>query len=233
MTATPPIAAEVLAGDEKILVLAPHPDDESLACGGLLANAFAGAGAHVVCMTDGSASHPGSTDWPANKLAAKRHEELKEALTLLGGTANDLTWLGLPDSQLHGVDPAEIVVRLEEVTEREQVRHVFVPAQEDKHCDHKTTARIAGILRARRSDIQFYSYPVWSRWDDPDFANCAAAHRAVKLESHDAAARKRAAISAHRSQLGEVVQDDPEGFVLPAGFVEKFVGESEIFWRMP
>jgi len=233
MTETPSIEAAVLAGREKIIVLAPHPDDETLGCGGLLAQAFAGAGAHVVCMTDGSASHPGSTDWPPARLAAERRRELEEALTILGGSAADLTWLGLPDSRLHEIKADAIVTILEDVITASGARHIFVPAQEDKHCDHKTTAQIAAILRDRHPELHFYSYPVWSRWDDPQFEQCTKAHDAVFLATPTATTRKRAAIAAHRSQLGQVVQDDPNGFVLPAGFVEKFAGEREIFWRMP
>ena len=55
----PAVAASVLLRGRPLLVLAPHPDDESLGCGALLAQAFAGAGAHVACLTDGAASHPG------------------------------------------------------------------------------------------------------------------------------------------------------------------------------
>ncbi len=53
-------APGIAAGAAPIVVLAPHPDDESLGCGALLAAAFAGKGARVVCLTDGSGSHPGS-----------------------------------------------------------------------------------------------------------------------------------------------------------------------------
>lgn len=233
MTFERPFPEAVLAGKEKLIVLAPHPDDETLGCGGLLSLAFAGAGAHVICLTDGSASHPGSNAWPPIRLAKERRRELTEAIAILGGSADDLTWLGLPDSRLHEVESASILVTLERVLAAQNAQHIFVPAQEDKHCDHKTTAILAGHLRDRHPNLHFYSYPVWSRWDDRDFDDRAAAHRAVFLDTAEASTRKRAAIAAHRSQLGQVVQDDPEGFVLPAAFVEKFAGEREIFWRMP
>lgn len=233
MNAQAPISDAALSGEEKIIVLAPHPDDETLGCGGLLTRAFAGAGAHVICLTDGSASHPGSTLWPPRRLAEERRRELIAALRILGGSAADLTWLGLPDSLLHEEDLSSIVAALQRVVHDQAARHIFVPAQEDKHCDHKTTARIATALRRDNPDLQFYSYPVWSRWDDPDFDQRAAAHGAMRLETSHAESRKRAAIAAHRSQLGQLVTDDPQGFVLPTEFIEKFASESEIFWRMP
>lgn len=224
---------EALSGREKVVVLAPHPDDETLACGGLLARAFAGAGGHVVCLTDGSASHPSSREWPPARLAEERCRELVTALEILGGSADDLTWLGLPDSRLHEVAPEEVLAALVQAIDRQQARHVFVPALEDKHCDHQTTAQLATILRARRPDLHFYSYPVWSRWDDPDFARNTARYAPVFLDTSPVRDAKIAAIRAHRSQLGQVVQDAPEGFVLPAAFVETFAQEDEIFWRKP
>ena len=68
------VAASVaqLTGGAPALVLAPHPDDESLGCGALLAASFAGPGAHVICLTDGGASHLGSPTWPREALSALR-----------------------------------------------------------------------------------------------------------------------------------------------------------------
>lgn len=223
----------VFEGREKLVVLAPHPDDESLACGALLARAFAGAGAHVICLTDGSASHPGSRTWPPERLGALRRAELARAIECLGGTAHDLTWMGLCDTALYRCDPQDIAARLEREIEQAGASHVFVPAREDHHEDHQDTAAFAAALRTRRPDWIFHSYPVWSRWDDPDFAKSIAPYAPTYLPPGTHLARKRNAIAAHRSQLGQVVADDPLGFVMPPGFAERFASEDEIFWRMP
>jgi LmbE family N-acetylglucosaminyl deacetylase len=225
--------ADALSGREKIVVLAPHPDDETLGCGGLLARAFAGAGAHVVCVTDGSASHPASREWPPVRLAETRRGELIEALEILGGGAADLTWLGHPDSRLHEISAADILPALTAVIDGQAARHVFVPACEDKHCDHQTTAKLAEALRAQRPDLHFHSYPVWSRFDDPNFAENTAGYAPLILDTATYRGAKTAAIRAHRSQLGQVVQDDPQGFVLPDAMIDLFAQQDEIFWRMP
>ena len=223
----------VFEGREKLVVLAPHPDDESLACGALLARAFAGAGAHVICLTDGSASHPGSREWSAERLGILRRAELARAIECLGGTARDMTWMGLPDAMLYRVDPQDIAARLERTIEQTGASHVFAPAREDHHEDHQVTAKFAVALRTIRPDWVFHCYPVWSRWDDPDFAHSIAPYAPRYLPPGKHLARKRAAIAAHRSQLGQVVADDPSGFVLPPGFTDRFANEDEIFWRMP
>lgn len=228
-----PLLPDAFQGHEKLVVLAPHPDDESLGCGALLARAFTGAGAHVVCLTDGSASHPGSSLWTPKRLAARRRAELIQAIEHLGGSAHDLTWLGMADSRLCQADETAIAARLELVVESLGARHVFVPAAEDQHSDHQVTARIAARLRDRRPNWTFYSYPVWSRWHDPQFEQTVADRAPIYLPPGDLTGKKRAAINAHRTQLGQVVTDDPSGFTLPPGFVEKFLTEDEIFWRMP
>ena len=64
-----------------VLVIAPHPDDESLGCGGLLSMlAAAGRSLHIVFVTDGGASHPHSRTWSRSRLALQREQEAAEAL---------------------------------------------------------------------------------------------------------------------------------------------------------
>lgn len=223
----------VFRGEVPIAVIAPHPDDESLGCGALLARAFAGAGAHVICLTDGSASHPGSRLWPPADLARLRQRELQRALACLGGTARDLTWLGLPDAGLYRCDHDALAARLERIIADLGITHIFAPAIQDHHEDHQAAARATAALRHKRLDWTFFSYPVWSRWDDPDFPATIAPFAPVRLPPGPAAARKRAAIEAHESQLGRIVTDDPTGFVLPPAMVDTFAREDELFWRMP
>ena len=224
--------ADVFEGRCKIAVLAPHPDDESLACGALLTRAFSGAGAHVFCLTDGSASHPNSRQWPSERLAQRRRAELTQAIKHLGGSTTDLTWLGMKDAKLYLADPVAAARDLAELIADSGAQHVFAPAPQDHHEDHKATANIADEIRQLRPDWSFYSYPVWSRWDDPDFDQNIARYAPRYIKSGEWQQQKRAAITAHRSQFGDVVTDDPDGFVLPSEFVEKFVIEDEVFWRM-
>jgi LmbE family N-acetylglucosaminyl deacetylase len=224
------VLPQELTGTAPIMVLAPHPDDESLGCGGLLAYAFAHHGAHVVCMTDGSASHPGSRDWPPARLAAERQRELRLAVRMLGGRVRDVTWLGHPDGWLGAQDDGPIIARLVSLCRAWRVRHLFAPAPEDHHEDHKSTARIARKVIDAAPDLTLFSYPVWSRWDDPALLSRVARLPFV-LDTAPWQAPKRAAIAAHASQLGQVVRDDPAGFTMLPAFVDAFVDRPEIFWR--
>lgn len=230
-TDLPRISAQALTGRAPIVVLAPHPDDESLGCGALLAHAFDTHGAHVICMTDGGGSHPGSVDWPADRLAAMRRQELSHAIVRLGGRPTDVTWLGHPDGWLGTRDPDGIVADIVAVCCARGARHLFAPAPEDHHEDHRTTARIAQQVVRALPDLTLFSYPVWSRFDDPHFLDRVADRGPVAFESAAWRARKSLAIAAHRTQRGLVVEDDPDGFSLPPDMIDAFTTQPEIFWK--
>jgi LmbE family N-acetylglucosaminyl deacetylase len=85
----------------RVLVVAPHPDDESLGCGGLIATlAWKGAAFRFVFVTDGGASHRHSQSWPRPRLAARREAEATEALRRLGVGAETRLFLGLADAAM-------------------------------------------------------------------------------------------------------------------------------------
>jgi LmbE family N-acetylglucosaminyl deacetylase len=224
-------SAEALTGGRPPLVLAPHPDDESLGCGRLLAAAFAGPGAHVVCMTDGAASHPGSLLWPARRLARLRAAELDRAVAELGGGAGDVTRLGLPDGGMEaGAAPrGRLAARIARRARRIGARCLFAPAAIDPHCDHAETAAIARCA-ARTAGLRLLSYPIWSRWRDPDFRARMPQGREHRLAAGGEAAKRRA-VAAHRSQAGRVVPDDPDGFAMPPGFAAFFVEADELYFE--
>lgn len=225
------VAPGDLTGNAPIVVLAPHPDDESLGCGRLLAHAFARHGAHVVCMTDGAASHPGSRAWPPDRLAAERKAELGRAVAHLGGGTGDMSWLGHPDGWLGARDRDRIAGTIVTLCRRTGARRLFAPAPQDHHEDHRTTADIAQRVAHALPGLAVFSYPVWSRWDDVDLLQRVADRQPLRLDTARHRAAKRAAIEAHRTQTGAVILDDPEGFALPRGFVDRFVADPEIFWR--
>jgi LmbE family N-acetylglucosaminyl deacetylase len=229
-----------LAGLAPLLVLAPHPDDESLACGALLARlAAAGAGARVVAVSDGAASHPGSRSHPPARLAGLRAAELRAALAELGLPASAVRRLDLPDGRVPRAGTAGFADALEHLR---AACGGFAPVaiaaswRHDPHGDHQATFELAAALRERLGPPRprLLEYVVWG-WDLPPGAPLAhgGPPRGFRLEPDPAElGRKRRAVEAHGSQLGRVVTDDPDGCALPPSMVERCVGEPELFLEM-
>ncbi|TGN37583.1 hypothetical protein E4L95_22635, partial [Paracoccus liaowanqingii] len=160
-TATP-VGVAALLGGRALVVLAPHPDDETLGCGALLFDAAArGTPCHVICVTDGARSHPGSRAWPAARLAQARHDELDAAVRILAPRAT-VTWLGHPDCG--APDDAETAARIGRLIPQGAL--LLASWGEDPHVDHRQVARLAARIAAARPDLALAFYPVWGRFTD-------------------------------------------------------------------
>ncbi|MEX5684579.1 MULTISPECIES: PIG-L deacetylase family protein [Pseudomonas] len=185
----------------RAVIIAPHPDDEVLGCGGFLQLlAAANRALQLISVTDGSASHPGSRRWPVERLSAVRPQESAEALRRLGLPLHSLKWLrgGFADSRV-----AARETELSEFIERHLCANdvVFTTWREDGHCDHEAVGR-ASVDAARRVGATVHELPVWTwHWATPDDSGVPW-HRARKvlLTPHQVA-RKRHAVHAFASQL--------------------------------
>ncbi len=206
------------------LVLAPHPDDESLGCGGLIAEACArGRAPLVVVATDGIGSHPNSAAFPPDRLRAVREAETLAAVAELGLAPERVAFLRLPDTAAPSAGPAFVaaVAALSQLGRAFGCTSVLATWAHDPHGDHLACWRIAERM-ARQDGLALLAYPVWG-WVIPadDEIVCAAPH-GVRLWVGRHGDAKRRAIAAHRSQYGGLVTDDPGGFRLPADLLAVF-----------
>jgi LmbE family N-acetylglucosaminyl deacetylase len=196
------------------LVFAPHPDDETLGCGGTIAKKLRrGASVHVVFMTDGCRSHDGHMT-PA-ELGALRRSEAVEACRELGLGAEALSFFEIEDGTLAAhAEAAEVRVR--ELLDRHQPEEVFVPFYADAQPDHVATTHIVKRALARGSRaVRVLEYPVWfwHRWPwvgirslsvlRTAFPNEVLIHRELGLAAdvRETIAVKRGALKRHRSQM--------------------------------
>lgn len=224
---------EELSGGAPVIVLAPHADDESLGCGALLAAAFAGPGAHVVNITDGRKSHANSRRWSGDRIAGLRSLELLEAVLHLGGKPKDITFLGHEDCRTPtaGSSFDDTVGIICHICGDLAAQSLFVTSDTDSHFDHQAAAAIARAVRERLPFLRLFFYPIWSRWQSdrsPRELDRLTPHR---FDSRPWRHLKRAAIHAHRSQLGLVIGDDPQGFVLPDAMIGMFLDQDEWFFE--
>jgi LmbE family N-acetylglucosaminyl deacetylase len=219
----------VLKG-QQALILAPHPDDESLGCGGLIAAACeAGLAPVVAVLTDGAASHPGSGRYPPPRLAAVREAETRNAAREFGLPPENLVFLRYGDTALpaagDGFDAA--CGRVARIAAERGCGVLVAPWGCDPHCDHQAAALIAGAVAARQG-LRLLSYPVWG-WlrDGADMVR--EGRGGWRLDISAQLAAKQRAIAAHVSQYGGLITDSPGGFQLPAALLAVFARPYEVF----
>lgn len=221
-----------LAGDRGIVVVAPHPDDESLGCGGMIAAARAqGRDVRVVIVSDGAASHPRSRSHPPDRLRALRRREVLGAGSILGLDAGALTFLELPDTAVPADGPlAEAAARAIAAVARDcDAGALAVTSDLDPHCDHAAAAQIARRAARLLPGCSLYAYPVWV-WGLPAEAWLEATPpRGLRLDVARFRSLKQRAIAAHASQAGGVIGDDPSAFVLQPEMIERCSGRYETF----
>ncbi len=227
----PLVGLEPLLGGGTPLVLAPHPDDESLGCGGLIAlSAEAARPCHVAVMTDGSGSHPGSRAWPPARLVAARETEAREALARLGHPADRVAFLGFEDAALPLQGP--VFERAVDAVVGEARRFgcdVLVASWiSDPHGDHVATSAV-GRAAARRLAARLLSYPVWG-WTLAPLTPIRdeAPFQGARLDIARVLDRKCHAVAAHRTQHG-LIDDDPDGFVLPRVLLDPCLQPFEVY----
>jgi LmbE family N-acetylglucosaminyl deacetylase len=220
-----------IIGGGTCLILAPHPDDESLGCGGLIAACVAaGRDPLVVVLTDGAGSHK-SGAYPPERLRAVRAKEVQTAVALLGLAADRVIFLDQPDTAAprEGAGFDAVVARLAALV-RQETRCTAIVASwlHDPHCDHEA-ASLAAQAAARIAGVRHVAYPVWG-WTLPADASVPAAPAAGwRLDIGAFLPAKRAAIQAHQSQYGDLITDDPEGFQLPPALLQRFDSSYETF----
>ena len=219
-------------GDGTCLVLAPHPDDESLGCGGLIAHCVAaGRAPLVVVLTDGTKSHPHSPTYPAARLRAVREREVLDATACLGLAAERVVLLREQDAAApqEGPEFDAVVQRLVQLIRAEAAcTAILAPWRHDPHGDHKAASRAAAAA-ATETGIKHVAYPVWGWTLPPEFPLPTEPVGGLRLDVSAVLSAKRAAIRAHRSQYDGLITDDPTGFQLPAELLSVFDVPFETF----
>lgn len=196
---------------DRILVLAVHPDDETLGAGGLIQKALAAdAKVRVLFVTDGE-----DNPWPQRAVerrwnisstertrwGRRRRKEALTALATLGLDASHATFLGLPDQGLTALltngDQAVIDLFRDEIANW-QPTLMLSPALQDRHPDHNALAVIVELallqLPAQVTPPRMLTYLIHGQHVS------SLSPELIELDQHEIE-RKRRAILAHESQM--------------------------------
>jgi LmbE family N-acetylglucosaminyl deacetylase len=239
------ITAHVDQAPGHFLVVAPHPDDEAIGCGALMARRRRqGHPVTVVVVSDGGTSHRSRQLSPAD-LAALRREESVSACALLGVT--EVRFLGRDEDDLRE-DQEGLTVGLAAIVGDLRPREVLVPSGRDWHPEHRIV-HDSTLEACRRAgfDGTIREYPVWY-WNDgpsrlPPMASpwsrlsallrfrrlVAATPRAWTVSTAGYQDLKRTALAAYRTQTTNYT-GEASWQPFPPGWLEQFVTGPEVFW---
>ena len=221
-------------GDGGVVIIAPHPDDESLACGGLIAEAHArGRPVRVIIVSDGSGSHPASKTYPRARLRDLREREAREAVAELGlDDSRDIVFLRLCDRFVPstGADADRAVAKITAVVRDADARALFVSWRHDPHCDHQASYRLARAVQNSVPGVKLFEYTVWGSALPPD-TPLETPSRGFRIPIDPWRQKKQRAIAAHRSQTTDLIADDPTGFRLTASDLSRFDLSYESFFE--
>ena len=215
-----------LTKDQRLVVVAPHPDDEVLACGGLMASHVArGGSCLVVAITDGEASHTGSKIWTPSALAVMRRAESARGLARLG-VHSEVLRVGLPDG-LVSQHTRQLVSNLQAVFRPTDV--VVSTWRNDGHPDHEATGHAVAEVCATTGN-RLLEAPVWMwHWATPGFFQVPWDNMVGFDLDSDAQGRKRQALAEHISQLSPRDGSDPTP-ILGQAIRERALRQTEHFF---
>ncbi|MHA7239513.1 PIG-L family deacetylase [Arthrobacter sp. TMS1-12-1] len=213
----------------RFILLAAHPDDETLGAGGLLSRlARDGVQCDVVVLTDGEASHPSSPTYSPGQLAELRRSEVANALQVLAPAVH-LTFEGLPDGGITAGDVVTVLAR--ELGDGETTRTlVAAPWRHDGHTDHDAVG-LAAAQVCRERGIALLEYPIWLwHWGTAEEqAEQLAGLALYQLDAGDHA-RKGSALATHVSQTLPLSDAPGDEVLLTPGVLEHFGRTFESFF---
>ena len=169
-----------------MVVVAPHPDDETVGVGGVMAmHAMAGDVVSAVVVTDGGASRAGG--WSRADMVARRECELQSAAEILG--VKHLACLRLPEGHWEAAEAERHLAPL-----LVDAHLIYAPSCVDYHPEHMGVARVVANLVRPRQTVRIYEVGVPLT---PVLANLVADIRSV-------ATRKASALAVFTTQMATI-----------------------------
>jgi len=216
----------LISTQKSAIVFAPHQDDETLGCGGMIAfKRIYGIPVRVVFLTDGQGG-VGKSQLQSEELIEVRKKEAITALNVLGVEPSEIDFLDRVDGSLQHLSKEEyqnLVDELAQILIFFKPEEVYVTYQQDGHADHEATYNLVkNALTQSEIEAEIIEYPIWLFWDVPLFFkfNIKNIGSSYRLSIHNVQNKKKQAFKAYHSQS-----------YLDSGFLTHFLGTYEIFFK--
>lgn len=210
------------------MVFSPHQDDETFGCGGMIAlKREQGIPVTVVFLTDGQGNGGNSAN-TKEKIIAIRKKEAESALEILGVASSDIYFLDKQDGtlcDLHEESKQGTIEQIVELLKQHKPQEVYLPHRKDCHRDHEATyILVREAIKQAKIQVELLQYPIWMFWRAPLFIMLKLKDIAdgYRLPITKVQTRKQKAIASYCSQIES----------LPRGFVNRFLGSYEIFFKV-
>jgi LmbE family N-acetylglucosaminyl deacetylase len=210
-----------------LVVFAPHPDDETLACGGtMVINTELGNAVHIVFMTDGRYSHRhtlGIETYPTPEdVKSIRREEAGKVARILGVKGANLTFLEYEDGTL-GSHIEAAAEKVQGILKTIKPDLIYFPARFDRHRDHKATNIIVKhSIRILVPQPELFQYVIWKSGANPTL-------RPVSVDIARVLSIKKLAINEYKSQV-TLISEKQARPILIKRFLNRFLVENEVFF---
>jgi LmbE family N-acetylglucosaminyl deacetylase len=217
------------------LIVAPHPDDETFGCGGLISKMASNESAlRVVFVSDGSASHPRHPTLSPVELARLRKNEAIASTSILGIPASSLVFLEAKDGTLDCLSPdesARVVTHIASILANDRPDAVFVPCRDDGSSEHEASfVLVEEAIKMSGHKPRLLEYPIWAWWSPVLLARISIrSHRVWRTVVGESKGTKIRAIAAYVSQTQPIFPGTDS--VLPTGFPEIFQSSDEYFFE--
>lgn len=210
----------------RVLILAPHPDDEIFGCGGLIARLVAeDCMPHVVVLTGGEGSHTACCNTPKSDIIAARRSLTHKAAGELGLSARYIHELNFADGKISGDRGAEYD-KLKQLIAALNPQTILVPHHGEGWPDHLAVRELGIELAPKGTDV--YEYCVWFWYYRQRHLDWEQAYR-LKMTSEEHR-RKLAAIGAYHNALAPCGK--PWVGVLPPLFVNSNSTNIELYFKI-
>ncbi len=234
-----------------LVIVAPHMDDEALACGGLIAKLPDKQRVHLIYATDGMKSPAPimAGDATSPDLGKVRKNESIQAIKLLGVPEQNLHFLSLPEAQLNE-NISALQTQLNDRLKQLAPQFIFTPFRYDRHLDHLAVNHtVVSLLEQGAIQAQLIEYFVYYRWrllPKRDIRKYIRPRFLFTLDISDVATLKRKSLDCFTSQttiyypwqtrpiLTSTLLDEecanPEYFLMSASFSGTAVFSNLILW---